>query len=174
MAVSGLSVTKIAGGSWRWTWTAGTTPYRVVWRGMQVAAGLTTEQWEWYGSDLLEPPAIEVLDAADGEALTEAIPPYLTLQWRGHDNAAAYRVERYVSSAWTTVGQVTESGQGYYRWPTPDLVDGETPIYRVIAVDLLGNESTAVQYTGTLICYPEPPVINMTYSGGTLTVSARA
>jgi hypothetical protein len=171
------AVAKTGTATWRYDWAGqGTPPYRIVRDGFTAVLTTTDTEYSVSGDDAYEPPVIEVLDSTETESPSEATPPYIDIQWRGHSNAATYIIERWDGAEWDFVEEVTEVGQGYYQWSTEAVDDATAHRYRVVVVDRVGNESAAVEANVSLIRIPPPPRIQMAYDEGTglVTVSARA
>lgn len=176
------SVTRTGTNRYKYEWSAVNGPFRIYSNGLELAGQTANEaggyddtEFSIDASDASEPPALEVLDSTEtDEPLSLQYPPRLVIQWRGDIYADHYRVEQYVSGAWTLRRRVPEQELGYYTFTSDLLADG-SHLFRVLSVDPYGNLSTArtqdISFAGT----PLPPSISLSYSAGTgdLTVSAR-
>lgn len=179
MPVPFTSIDKIGSNNWTYTWDPNTTtsPYRPYLRGeLLVNESTTATEYTVSGTDLLEPPPLEVLDATDTVAAQNLrYSPLLTLQWRGDTDAGIYRVEEKVSSVWTLRRTVQETGAGYYRYESATLADITTHNFRIIPVDPLGVLGNPLPVDVFMVRNPAVPSISLSYSSGTgdVTVSAR-
>lgn len=168
------TIARVSSIGYRYTWTGGTAPYRLVKDGLPYRENYDLTDIIVEGTDTDEPPVLEVLDATETTATTELYPPWYVLQWHGNTAAAQYRVEQYVDAAWVTMGAIRETGMGYYQYPTVAQTDGATAQFRIITLDSQGNESAATTLSVFSIRHPDPPRVSMAYSGGNVTVSERA
>ena len=172
-----LQITKSGTKAWTFDWSAagGTAPYRLVLNSRVLSETTTLTAWTIEGDDEYEPPALEVLDANDGEAASETYPSRATLQWRGKSNVYYYQVQESVASVWTNRVRVKEIGAGYYQHTTTELADCTASQWRVIAVDERGYESEPILFDFFPVRPPDPPSITLTYSAltGLVTVAAR-
>lgn len=176
------SITKRDDGVWVFTWDdTGADYYRVVYRGHFItkvgAVGnpSTTYIHEMPGSSPY-PPHIEVVEKGK-KALTEQNVPFLRIQWiRVHD-AVAYRIDKWNGAAWAKDQTVAQNDNAFvYSIDTPILDDVTEYQYRVRAMDLLEQFSTALEFTIFVVRPPnflESDVdVYYTAAGTTITVAA--
>ncbi len=152
------TVFRLSDGQWRFTWPAGTSPYSIWLDGFLLTDSLLVETFDFSGGLFVDrPPALEILNTADASE-NEKFPPFVTIQWRGLIAAGAYAVEQFISSVWTEIGQVMEQKTGYYTWRVQDLADDATHLFRVLALDPVGNEGTPINFTIDMTRNPAPPL----------------
>lgn len=169
------SIEPVGGTSWKFT-PSGTAPFDYYLRGKLVIrqSSATYIIYDNPGNTTGEPPALEVVDAND-TALPDTVelPGYLVIQWEQVDEAEYYTVERYESSAWVEKAFIREQGLGYYKHVTDTIPDESAEQWRVVATDSEGNDSTALTIAFTMISYPDPPDIELSYAldGGTGTIT---
>jgi hypothetical protein len=184
MPVAFTNIEKIGRRRWRWTWNPTDPPYRVVWRGLEIANRLTEGAFEYAGgavfvegayasleADADEPPAIEVLGASEGLAASEANPPYAVLQWRGYAWARFYRVEQKTGATWSKVADLPEDGRGYYPFASRALQDAALHEFRIVAYDARGQQSPPVPAAVFTCSHPEPPKYDPAYNASTRTLT---
>lgn len=165
------TVVRMSNGGWRFTWPVGTSPYSIWLDGVL----LDTVDDEEYESVLPgyddAPPALEILD--DGDTAENALyPPYLQLQWRGLANAAGYVIQQDENGTWVDVQTVQETGKGYYLWKSPPQDDESSLSFRVLAVDLRGNEGSPISFSMEMCRNPAPPDVSLSLSSdGNVVVS---
>ena len=94
-------------------------------------------------------------------------PGRLKLQWYPVSGTAYYRVDEYVSAAWTEVSRQKHDLNAIYTFKTRFLEDVTTHTFRIIGIGVDGNESTAVELIAFLIRYPDVPDVSFTYSAAT-------
>lgn len=166
-----VTATRRADGGWSFTFPVGLAPYRVLLDGKEIDT-TETESYEFLrsGYDDEAPPLEFVSAEATGDG--ERYPPYVRLQWRGLQNADAYLVEQYVSSAWATRVTLRENGSGYYSWSSLAQTDGDATQWRVSALSPKQSAGTPISFTFTIVRNPAPPSSSFSISGGTLTVAA--
>ncbi len=165
-------IIKTAFATWLFRWT-GKAPFQLFLNGTLRLATDDTEI-SIRGDDNQEPPALEVLDANNTNTAQNILyPPYLNLQWYGDVGVDQYKVEENIDGTWTQRNLVRESNLGYYRHQTEALTDVTAHSWRTTALTAAGNVGTAETFDGFIARNPPPPVIEMIYSDGTLTVRAR-
>lgn len=181
MAASITSISKVAPFTWRFAWS-GTSPFYVVRNGRPVFVPNTTKTEHIFDhDDNEEPPIVEVYDSTETESASAQMvnPPYMLMQWY-HATDAKY----YIAQQRETVGSnyqwitrkptIFARGVGYYQFATPMLDDESEHVWRIMALDDIGN-SSQVEFTMTMVRNPDAPGISLAYNAGTgnLTVSAR-
>lgn len=174
MAVT-LTVESAGAQTWIYMWS-GTSRFDVWEDGVKTLSQTTQTQRTVTGPDAEEPPIIEVTDAdLVGEAESLLYSPLVKFQWRGDPNAAYYAVQRFISSAWTDIKQLLETGLGYYSDATLPLDDDTNHDIRVTGVDDFGTESERMLIDIDMVRNPDAPVIDITYAQGTglATIAAR-
>lgn len=114
-------------------------------------------------------PVFDVVDQEDADP--SAFPPFAVVQWYQVADAAAYRVEQYVDSAWTMLVTVADDGRGYYQHRTATLADDTTHQFRVVPVSAAGNDGTPTTLSILMVRYPDPPDPAFSYDSGSTTVS---
>ncbi len=163
--------------SWQYTWS-GTAPFDVWNEGDLILNQTTDTSLIVSGDDSEEPPALEVRDVADTEdAQNVQWPPGLTLQWHSEeaDSVDLYLIQEWTGAAWVTRQIAIEEGRGYYRHTTRPQTDGEELLWRVVALDQVGNEGNARAFTvAEHVRNPDPPRIDSDYVKPNLVISARA
>jgi hypothetical protein len=120
------------------------------------------------------PPPAEVLDATMDDEYSEGVsyPPYVIIQWVGVAEASRYLVQRYDGS-WTQVDSVVHSAVQYYQYRTSKIENDEAAQWRIVPVDTLGNQGTALSFNFAVIGNPPPPEsVSVGYSGGYIQVGA--
>lgn len=167
MSASITSIVKQGTTAYLYTWT-GTSPFRIFEDGVLIEAASTGTTRIFEGDSANTPPYVEILDSTQtGDPDSVTYPPYFTLQWRGDTNSFGYRVDEYTGGQWVERSNIRESGAGYYKYQSPAYNDATATQHRVVAVDEDGNESTALEYTQTIIRVPQPVDATMAYSAGT-------
>ncbi len=157
------SVTQIQPGRWSYE-LAGTPPWRVYLYGL---LHTTTSESPVEIVSVTE-PAVEVLDSTDAYAPSSVLhPPHAVIQWRS-TGAVAYRVERWTGSAWVHEGIAPDNGEPYCRYDTPALPDGQTVLYRVVAVDEMFGESISREVAVLAVRHPDPPSLRYAIEEGAL------
>lgn len=157
------TVVRMAEGGWRFTWPAGTPPYRVRLEGEQLAEVLV-ESYEFTGPNYdFVPPAVEVFEST-AVSQDKSYPPCRLLQWRGLQIAFAYIIKQLIGLSWVSVGSVSEIKRGYYQWKSPPLDDLSTVQFRVYASDVNGNLGTPLPFTAVVCRNPAPPVVAIDFS----------
>lgn len=120
-----------------------------------------------------EAPVFEVLDDPLA-APTPAYPPYLLLTWLSVPGCDHYRVEQFVSAAWTARKDVPDDGSATFSWQSPTQPDGLVAQFRVIPVGTNGNDGTPLTFAELVVHVPDPPACAYAYSAGTGTVTITA
>lgn len=166
-----LTISRLSSGAWRFEWDAESGETYEAWLdGVLLERpedGIFECQAEGY---LDEPPPVEIVKT--GESENEEHPPYLLLQWKRLPTATAYVIEQYVGSAWVTKQYVMENGSAYYQHRTPAGTDGALNIWRVKALNSIGDAGTPIEFQLLLVRNPAPPEVAVEYeSTGDLVVS---
>lgn len=117
-----------------------------------------------------EVPIIEVLDDEDAIP-TLAWPSRLTLCWYAEPDTGYYQVQEYVDEDWIARGNVSDRGEGYFKWQSRVLEDVTSHQFRIIPVGTNGNEGTARTFVCLMVRHPTPPDVSYAYSDSTHTVS---
>lgn len=174
MTIHFSTIEKLGTSAWRFTWASSTAPYRVFLEGKHVSDVSTNAITLDLADYTTYPPPIEVIDATmdDADALGVQYPPYITLQWVGVSTASLYRIE-YYDSSWIAVDTVEENGSGYYTFETTKIENNETAQWRIVPVDVQGNEGTPLTFTFSVVAPPPPPeAVSHTYSSGSIQIGA--
>jgi hypothetical protein len=103
-----------------------------------------------------------------------AFPGRATLNWRAKTDANKYRIEEYVSAAWTERITINSNGSGSYVWTSRYLEDVTTHQFRIIPIDASGNDGTALTFSMYLARVPDVPLVTYTYDSGTGKVTIAA
>lgn len=171
MSITSVTSQRLAGGSWRVTWASdlGTPTFYVYRDGSLVAVTQATSRT--FTVPTGHSPVIEVFDSSSTSP-SAVYPGQATVAWYRPSGAAQadidhYRVEEYVSAAWTLRKKVVEDGAGFWRWTSRWLEDVTTHQFRVIAVHANGNQSTATQLDVFMVRHPSPPKVTLNYASGT-------
>lgn len=170
MAIDWAAVKRDDGG-WNFSWSAGTAPYSIYLNGLLLATA-SSESYEFTLDGYKEaPPPLEIINTGD-DAESLLYPCRAHIQWRGVSGAYAYIIQQYLNSSWRAIRTISESSAGYYGFTTKPLADIDTHLFRVVAVDELGNGGTPVQFSFFMARNPEPPTVDINYSSGNIEVSA--
>lgn len=162
-------------GSWLFSWEAGTPPYQIWLNGVLIASPTTNSYvFALPGYETL-PPDLEILNAGDFSD-SENYPPFVLLQWRGVQGCAGYVVQQATglsANPWANVGWRREDRSGYYQWQSQALPDDAIAEFRVLPVDLAGNQGTEIDFTLTVVRTPPHPSVALSInSSGAIVVSA--
>jgi len=172
MTVQNLTASRVGAAAWRITWTSDqpSPTYRVYRDGVLVTTTVAESITIAVGP--AESPVIEVLDDPAAIPMTTH-PRRLSLAWYHTDLAEHYRVEQYIDSAWVYRAKLTDDGRWYFRWTSAVLDDVTTHTFRIIAVAVDGNQSTAVSLAALMVRHPDVPDATFTYDpdDGTLLVA---
>lgn len=119
-----------------------------------------------------EHPFIEVLDKANAIP-SIAFPGRVTLNWQSAGNDH-YVIREFVSSVWTDVGTVQDTGAGAFTFRTRWLEDDTTHSFRVVPFDAAGNEGTPLGFSFLEVRHPDAPAHSITYNPSTrrITISS--
>ena len=152
-------------GYWLFSWTAGPTDIFTVWlNGIQIDT-VTGDEYECKLNGYVSgPPPLEIVDDAD-DAENDLYPPFAVLQWREVSGAAAYLIEQYIDSAWTTKKTIMDKSTGYYWYRTAVLTNETEYQFRVSALNKVGNPGTPVAYTFEIEHNPAAPDVAYTIDG---------
>lgn len=121
---------------------------------------------------------IEILDS-ETETPAQAFPGYATLTWDRalgtgstyFDNAAKYRIDEYVSSAWVERVTIDDQGEGFFEWTSRFLEDQTTHQFRIVPIGANGIEGRAVTKSIAMVRRPDKPTATCTYNDPAGTVS---
>jgi len=119
-------------------------------------------------------PFVEVLDVACANP-SLAFPGRFTLVWLSVSGAASYRIDEYVSAAWTTRQTITADGSSSYRWQSRWLEDSQQHQFRVVPISTAGNGGTPTTITALMVRHPDAPSVTYAYNGSatpTVTVTS--
>lgn len=154
--------------TWQFAWDDdGSVFWRVILWGRELAK-VTTPTYTWRGQEYITlPPPLEIA-TENSLVLSEQYIPYTILQWYSEE-CSEYLVQKSDDgvTGWTTIQRIQELGQWLNSYKTITQTDETTYYYRVLAVDSLGNQSPARQYTRYVVCPPRNPdaTITIGYSG---------
>lgn len=110
----------------------------------------------------------------DSSSPPDSYPARVRIQWYAVDGVDYYRIDESVSGAWVERARIKHEGQWVYNWISRWLEDVTTHTFRMVAVGTDGNEATAVSLIPYLIRYPDPPLVDYTYSESTNTITISA
>lgn len=165
------TATRLPGGMVYLRWTVGDfgPPYRIFVNGVHVDTTQATELRIYVPEG--ETPPIDVIDDPDEEP--EVVrSSRLTLGWSQSSDVDHYRVERFISSTWTEIGRVKETGDSAYSFRTPVLDDDTTHQLRVVPVGSNGLDGTAQQFNDfKVIRHPDVPDVAFLFDDGTAKVT---
>lgn len=166
MAITTFTHQQIGPNLWRFDWLSDEeTPTYYVYIDGRLAQ-TTTKTWMQITIDAGEYVQVDVFDDAD-TVPDPAYPARAYVTWDGDSNAAYYRIDQYVDSAWTQVGKVRESGQSNYRWLTAALDDDTEHTFRVVPLGANDLEGLPREITIFMIRRPDAPSVAYTYSAVT-------
>lgn len=170
MAVTISKPVKIGQRSFSVGWSSSlTTPTFYVYQdGLLISTTQLTEQV--FTVEAGESLIVEVLDSPT-EAPITAFPGKLTIGWYSSAGAASYRVEELILGAWTLRADITDNGQGFFRWKTRFLEDVTVHQFRVVPVGTNGNNGTPLVFSAIMVRHPDPPEQNFIYSDVTKKVT---
>lgn len=158
--------------TWRVSWSSDlVTPTFHVYRNGGLVA-VTGERSMSFTVDEGESLMLEVRD--DGGGPSPYFAERVTVRWEREAGSASYRVEELVSAVWTERATVREDGRQYFQFVSRVLEDDTTHSFRVVAVGVNGNESTATQLSVLMVRRPDPPSLGFAYDGGTQRVTITA
>ncbi len=165
---------EIGGGTWLVTWESTDPGPFYVW--VDGVLRLTTHQRRAfiYGLEDDEPITLDVFtSAADTPATVK--PARAEFTWEPSDvDTECYRIEKFNGSVWKRVWVLPhDPAVTTYRWRTDTLADDTTHQFRVMAIDVDGNESSTTALTMNMIREPDPPNVTIVLNDGpaTLTIS---
>ena len=116
-------------------------------------------------------PFLEVLDSSTA-APSLAFPGRVTIAWDGVTGAGSYRIEEYVSAAWTARQTITDRGEGAFLWASRWLEDCQTHQFRVVPIGTDENEGTPLSFSFEMVRHPNTPSVSYVLNGDrTLTIS---
>lgn len=157
------------------TWTlTGPSEVSYIWRdGVKIAE---TQLTSWLVSVAPgESPVFELFDDA-AAVPADAHPAYAVLGFYAAAATAEYRVQQFVSAAWTTVATLRDDGATpYFTWRSPPLADSTSHQFRVVPVGTNGNVGTAAPLTMLIVTWPAVPRVSYAYNGAatpTVTITA--
>jgi hypothetical protein len=116
---------------------------------------------------------IDVLDSAT-EQPAPSMGSDALLGWNAVSGAEAYRIERYVDSAWTLIAEV-DSDKTRFHYRTPPLSHSlSAHQFRVTSIGTNKNESSPLAVNVMIIRRPDPPDVGYTFSDSTKKVTVAA
>lgn len=147
----------------RWTSsTPGATYLKII---DGVLAGQVKEPFGFFDVPSGRYTQIEILDSLS--AVPEiAYPGWVSLQWEPVEDAVYYRVDLWSGAAWVQQATV-RAGCAVLEYRTGWLDDGESYLYRVVAVGANGIDSTGVQFDFEMVRRPDTPTQVVTYDAET-------
>jgi len=176
-----LGVYRLEAGTYLIKWEAvGSPPYRIFLDGVHVATTYSRNS-DGVSSFVLfvenddEVRIVEVLDDPNAEP-TAVNPQRFELSWTPVDDAASYRLEKYVDGAWAREEEiVADAALSVYRAVSVTLDDDTSHQYRVVPVGTNGNDGTPVAVTKHMIRHPDPPQVTVAVNvDRTLTITEAA
>jgi hypothetical protein len=169
--VNPIEVDFVADGQWRLSWTDTLpSPTFYIYRD-GVLIDTTTQTEILVAVGVGESPVFEVLD--DPAAVPQsAFPPYAILAWYPSPATDHYRIEQFISAAWSVIASIADAGNLTFFWQTPPLAEGQTAQFRTIPVGTNGNDGTALNFSMLMVRHPAPPANLMTFNvGRTVTIA---
>ena len=168
MAITYNKPKRVDAVAWEFSGTSSATPpvpFRIYANGEKVADYSSANQ-AW--SKVLHVPSgegmlVEVLDNASAVP-SPAFPGRVVINWVAVENATNYRVEEYVSAAWTEVITYAANGRSTFSHKSRWLEDQTTHQFRVIPISGAGNEGTALTFSFAMVRHPDSPQVTYTYN----------
>lgn len=111
--------------------------------------------------NLDEASLIEILDDPDIQPM-QIFPGKVRLGWFFVDGTEYYRVDEYIIDTWVERRRIPENN-GYLKWESRFLEDGQTHLFRVVPVGTNGNEGTAKQFAVLMCRRPDVPDVDYNY-----------
>ncbi len=131
-----------------------------------------TQQTEYdIAVNLDEVSLIEILDDPDTPPM-QVFPGKARLGWFFVKGTDYYRVDEYINEAWIERRRLPENN-GYLRWESRFLEDGQTHLFQVVPVGTDGNEGTPKQFAVLMVRRPDVPDVEYTHDDetGNITIS---
>ena len=89
------------------------------------------------------------------------------LCWYASPLAASYLVQEFVGAVWVDRQSIPDNGEGFFRFLTRYLEDGESVDFQVLAIDAAGNSATPAPFPVVQVRHPEIPDVEYEYDSGT-------
>lgn len=109
----------------------------------------------------------------DALTISEINKPYLLLQWYRVENARVYEIRKWDGSEWVRYAILEENGSWVYSLETGNLEDETLHQFRVVAIDLLEQESDPLEFRAFVVRPPtlDPATVSLTYTEPNITIS---
>jgi hypothetical protein len=117
--------------------------------------------------------SIEVTDDPDGTPAS-AESSRRTLEWSGVPTAAFYRIDEWISAAWTQRAIIPADGREVYRWQSRPLEDVAAHKWRVMPVGFNGRDGTARTLVHEMVRPEDSPQVEYSYAAGDSKVTITA
>lgn len=177
ITIQSIAVTSAK--QWQFTWTnTSAAYYRIVLNGVQIdevqpdISGTTTYTSNQVGYEVYPPP-LEIMEATE-VAPSENNQPFLSMQWYGEGVGVVdhYLVYEFVASQWIQRAYINEVGSFIYTCTTPVLADEVAFTYKVVAVGIVQQQSTELDFTINVIRPPDSPegTVVIGWNSGTTSV----
>jgi len=112
--------------------------------------------------NLEEISIIEILDDGDTPPM-QVFPGKTRLGWFFVEGTEYYRVDEYINDEWVERSRLPENN-GYLKWESRFLEDGQTHLFQVTAVGADGNESEAKQFAVLMVRRPDVPDVKYAHN----------
>lgn len=165
------SISKAAGGVWRYTWAStGASIYRVVLNGEVIEETTNLFYEHAIPSRNGMPPPIEVMPDNQA-AVSEQNRPYMVIQWYPVP-CAFYDVDiKKANGDWERLTTVAETGLWVYTVVSALLDDETIYQFRLSAVDENKQRSGYLNFSMAVVRCPDSYLGNLAYDNGTQIVS---
>jgi len=105
---------------------------------------------------------VEILDDADAEPM-QRFPGKARLGWFFVEGVDYYRVDEYIGDAWVERIRMPDN-DGYMKWESRFLEDGQIHLFRITPVGTDDNEGTAKEFSVLIVRRPDSPDVNFSHS----------
>ena len=165
MTVTVNTPLRIDGQTWQLSWSSNLSDpvYRIFQDGLLV--NTTQAETQIFSLSPGETLKVEILDDASEPA--QGFPGRFLMTWYGGSDTDHYRIDEYISGAWTQQTTIPESGKGFYSYKTRFLEDITEHRFRVMPVGVNGNDGAALEMKMFMVREPDPPDVTYTYSSVT-------
>jgi len=145
-----------AGTVYRFAWTSSLEdPTYYVYQGNELLATTALEFWDI----TVQPGVSAVVQVFDADETADAVfSGFAILGWASVTGGDSYRVQEYVSAAWTTRETVQSNGTEYYNWRTRYLEDVTTHQFRVVPVGENSEDGEPMYLDVAMVRHPDAPV----------------
>lgn len=174
MAVTVGQATSPARGIWDLNFSSdlGGTPTFYIYRDAELVNTTTLTRYQ-VTIAAGESPVFAIFD--DAADRPDSFSSRAHIQWLYQADIDYYRVEEFISAAWVERKRLTSKvTKQIYDFNSRVLEDVTTHQFRVTAVGVNGNESTASSITLFMIRTPDPPDVTYSYTNGTKLITVAA